>query len=145
MALPGTVVKSEPDDSLPAGSPVVRPEPQQQPEGHVAEFAVPDKPVRKPTLAAKELQLAADCQHRQAGPPGRQGAWKPGPGRGYKRKGLLLELPASTALAVAKARPSLLPPLPKASPGCLPGIVASRLLLASRGWTSALSRGMSTA
>ncbi len=43
-----------------------------------ADFALPDKPVRKPT---KALAVLADQLAVKAGPLGRQGSWGPGPGR----------------------------------------------------------------
>ncbi len=59
-----------------------------------ASFDLPDKPVRK----AGQAELLALCAvaERQTGPPGRQGAWKPGPGR--PRKTALVGRPASGVL-----------------------------------------------
>ena len=86
---------------------LVAAEPPPVPEDFLAEFEVPEKIVTKPTLADKEVELILSGLNQQSqgqGPAGQQGAWQPGPGRGYKKKQpTVTQLPESTALALKEA------------------------------------------
>ena len=47
----------------------------------LAEFPVPDVPARRPTLDSLAMQANSSPAAKQAGPRGKQGLWRPGPGR----------------------------------------------------------------